>query len=67
MKHLPIELQPQKPALRSSIIGQFHPFSTPRSPRTPSLPSSTRRSARFGRGAVKSEFLAVFAASVVEW
>ena len=56
MKHSPTPLQPQKPALRSSSGRPFHPFATPRSPRTSSLPGAARRSARLRRRAVKSNF-----------
>ena len=49
----------RKSSVRGSVTGAFHPFSTPRSPQTPSLPDAPPRSARFRCGGRESNFLAV--------
>ena len=51
--------RPRKSGSRSSTGSLLHPFSTPRSPHTPSLPDARPRSDRFRCGGRKSKFLAV--------
>lgn len=50
---------PRKSGSRSSTGSLLHPFSTPRSPQTPSLPDADPRSDRFWCGGHESNFLAV--------
>ena len=52
--------RPRKSGSRSSTGSLLHPFSTPRSPHTPSLPDARPRSDRFRCGGRKSKFLAVW-------